>query len=195
MQLSASIDESDLGQVQPDQPVSFRVDSYPSQTFRGTVSQVRLNPTTVSNVVTYAAIIDAPNPGLKLKPGMTANLTIEVARRDDVLRVPSAALRFKPDAETLVRFGVKTAAPSAAKAATVWVSSGTSITPVSVQPGATDGSQTEVQGAPFAEGALVVTRASASGAATAAKSATSAGTGNPLMPAARGPGGPRPPGM
>ena len=65
------------------------------------MSQVRLNPTTVQNVVTYAAIIDAPNPALKLKPGMTANVTIEVARRDDVLRVPAAALRFKPTAEAL----------------------------------------------------------------------------------------------
>ena len=63
MQLNASIDESDLGNVQAGQPVTFRVDAYPSDTFRGTVSQVRLNPTTVQNVVTYAAIIDAGNPG------------------------------------------------------------------------------------------------------------------------------------
>ena len=107
MQVNANIDESDLGNVAPDQAVTFRVDAYPSETFRGTVSQVRLNPTTVQNVVTYAAIIDAPNPELKLKPGMTANVTIEVARRDDVLRVPAAALRFKPDADVLARFGAR----------------------------------------------------------------------------------------
>ena len=65
------------------------------------MKQVRLNPVVVSNVVTYAAIITAPNPELKLKPGMTANLTVEVARRDDVLRVPAAALRFKPTADVL----------------------------------------------------------------------------------------------
>jgi HlyD family secretion protein len=195
MQVNANIDESDLGQVKAEQPVTFRVDAYPSETFRGTVSQVRLDPTTVSNVVTYAAMIDAPNPGLKLKPGMTANLTIEVARRDDVLRVPSAALRFKPDAEVLARFGVNgTPATPASKSATVWMSTGPSISPVSVKAGASDGSQTEVIGAPFAEGALVVTRASASAATTAAKAATSGGAGNPLMPAARGPAGPRAPG-
>jgi len=187
MQLNTNIDESDLGQVQPNQPVTFRVDAYPSETFRGTVSQVRLNPITVSNVVTYAAMIDAPNPSLKLMPGMTANVTIEVARRDDVLRVPSAALRFKPDSDVLARFGVKGAAPPASKSATVWVSNGTSITPVPVKAGASDASQTEILGTPFAEGALVVTRASS----TAAKSASATGAGNPLMPATRGPGGPR----
>jgi HlyD family secretion protein len=66
---------------------------------------VRLNAATLNNVVTYAAMIDAPNPDLKLKPGMTANVTIEVSRRQNVLRVPAAALRFKPDAKTLARFG------------------------------------------------------------------------------------------
>jgi HlyD family secretion protein len=189
MQLNASIDESDLGQVRTDQPVTFRVDAYPSETFRGTVSQVRLNPTTVSNVVTYAAMIDAPNAGMKLKPGMTATVTIEVARRDEVLRVPGAALRFKPDAETLARFGVKAPA-SAAKSATVWVSNGTTISPVAVKVGASDASHAEILSAPFAEGALIVTRASSGVAATAARPPT-AGTGNPLMPATRGPGGPR----
>jgi HlyD family secretion protein len=94
MQLSASIDESDVGQVAAGQPVSFRVDAYPTETFNGTVSQIRLDPATVNNVVTYAAIIDASNPELKLKPGMTANATIEIARQDGVLRVPAAALRF-----------------------------------------------------------------------------------------------------
>ena len=160
--------------------MTFRVDAYPSETFRGTVSQVRLNPTTVQNVVTYAAIIDAPNPELKLKPGMTANVTIEVARRDDVLRVPAAALRFKPDADVLARFGV--AAPKAAggKSATVWISNGTTISPVAVTTGASDGSYTEILQAPFAQGALVVTRA-ASAAPTVAKA--SATNGNPLMPA------------
>ena len=187
MQLNTNIDESDLGQVQPNQPVTFRVDAYPSETFRGTVSQVRLNPITVSNVVTYAAMIDAPNPGLKLMPGMTANVTIEVARRDDVLRVPSAALRFKPDAEVLARLGAKGEAPLAAKSATVWVSNGTSIAPVAVKAGASDATHTEILGTPIAEGALLVTRASS----TAAKSPSASGAGNPLMPAPRGPGGPR----
>ena len=184
MQLNASIDESDLGSVQAGQAVSFRVDAYPSDTFRGTVSQVRLNPTTVQNVVTYAAIIDAANPQLKLKPGMTANLTIEVARRDNVLRVPAAALRFKPAPDVLTRFGVTGAKAPAGKSATVWVSNGVSISPVSVTPGVSDGTQTEIVGSPFAAGALLVTRAAAADGATTAR--PSATNGNPLMPAGRG---------
>ncbi len=96
MQLSASIDESDLGQIAEGQPVRFTVDAYPNDTFRGVVKQVRLNPVITSNVVTYAAIVTAPNPEMKLKPGMTASLTIEVARRDDVLRAPAAGCGSAP---------------------------------------------------------------------------------------------------
>jgi HlyD family secretion protein len=96
MQVNANIDESDVGRMRPGQAVTFRVDAYPTETFHGTVHQVRLNPTTVQNVVTYSTVIDVPNPELKLKPGMTANVNIEIARRDNVLRVPNAALRFRP---------------------------------------------------------------------------------------------------
>jgi HlyD family secretion protein len=96
MQVNASIDESDVGRMRPGQVVSFRVDAYPTEQFLGTVKQVRLNPVTVQNVVTYSTVIDVPNPELKLKPGMTANVSIEIARRDNVLRVPNAALRFRP---------------------------------------------------------------------------------------------------
>ena len=133
MQLSASIDESDLGQITTGQEVSFTVDAYPSETFRGTVSQVRLNPTTVSNVVTYAAIIDAPNTALKLKPGMTATVSIEIARREGVLRIPSAALRFKPSAEALQQLGV--VGTPVVKGPTVWVSTGKGVQPISVKTG------------------------------------------------------------
>src|SRR6185503_2071806 len=96
MQVNASIDESEVGRMRPGQIVTFRVDAYPTETFHGQVKQVRLNPTTVQNVVTYSTVIDVPNPEYKLKPGMTANVTIEVARRENVLRVPNAALRFRP---------------------------------------------------------------------------------------------------
>lgn len=96
MQVLASIDEAEVGRMRPGQPVTFRVDAFPTETFHGTVTQVRLQPTTVQNVVTYSTVIDVPNPQYKLKPGMTANVTIEVARRDDVLRAPAAALRFRP---------------------------------------------------------------------------------------------------
>src|SRR5207247_370484 len=73
------------------------VDAYPTETFHGTVKQVRLNPQTVQNVVTYSTVIDVPNPELKLKPGMTASVTIEIARRENALRVPNAAIRFRPN--------------------------------------------------------------------------------------------------
>src|SRR3954469_17291117 len=96
MQVNASIDESEVGRMRPGQAVTFRVDAYPTEVFHGAVKQVRLNPTTVQNVVTYSTVIDVPNPDYKLKPGMTANVTIEVARRENVLRVPNAALRFRP---------------------------------------------------------------------------------------------------
>jgi HlyD family secretion protein len=99
MQVIANIDEADVGRMRPNQPVSFTVDAYPREEFRGTVSQVRLQPTVVQNVVVYATVIAVPNPQLKLKPGMTATVTIEVARKDNVLRVPNVALRFRPTQE------------------------------------------------------------------------------------------------
>ena len=82
MQVLASLDESDVGRIRPGQAVRFRVDAFPTEEFTGSVTQVRLQPTTVQNVVTYQTVIDVPNPGLKLKPGMTANVNIEIARRD-----------------------------------------------------------------------------------------------------------------
>jgi HlyD family secretion protein len=99
MQVNANIDESDVGRMRPGQVVRFRVDAYPNDTFVGTVDQVRLNPTTVQNVVTYSTVIDVPNPDYRLTPGMTANVVIEIARRTNVLRVPNAALRFRPTKE------------------------------------------------------------------------------------------------
>ena len=100
MQVNASVDESDVGRIRAGQVVKFRVDAYPIEEFIGAVSQVRLQPIVTQNVVTYATVIDVPNTQLKLKPGMTANVTIEIARRNDVVRVPNAALRFRPNADT-----------------------------------------------------------------------------------------------
>ena len=96
MQVLANIDEAEIGKVRMGQPVNFRVDAYQNDVFNGTVSQIRLQPSTVQNVVSYSTVIDVPNPNFKLKPGMTANVTIEIARRNDVLRAPAAALRFRP---------------------------------------------------------------------------------------------------
>ncbi len=99
MQVNANIDEADVGRIRPGQHVTFKVDAYPTDTFDGTVSQIRLQPVVVQNVTTYGTVIDVPNPQLKLKPGMTANVKVEIAKRTDVLRVPNAALRFRPTAE------------------------------------------------------------------------------------------------
>jgi HlyD family secretion protein len=99
MQVSANIDESDVGRVRPGQTVTFRVDAYSGEEFRGTVAQIRLNPVVVNNVTTYATIISVPNDDLELKPGMTANLKVQIARRADALRVPNTALRFRPSAD------------------------------------------------------------------------------------------------
>ena len=96
LELDARVDESDVGRVKVGQPVAFTVDAYPGQTFSGTVRQVRLQPTVTQNVVSYTTVIDVPNPKQQLKPGMTATLDIEVARADDALLVPAAALRFTP---------------------------------------------------------------------------------------------------
>ena len=96
MRVIANIDESDVGRIRPNQRVTFTVDAFPAEEFVGSVSQIRLEPILTQNVVTYATVIDAPNPDLKLKPGMTATVTVEVARRENVLRIPNAALRFRP---------------------------------------------------------------------------------------------------
>lgn len=97
MQVYTATDESDVGMIHPGQIVSFKVDAFPRDTFRGRVSQVRLNPTTVQNVVTYTTVIDFDNPDLKLFPGMTAYVTIPVAQARQVLRIPNGALRYNPD--------------------------------------------------------------------------------------------------
>jgi HlyD family secretion protein len=97
MQVYAKTDESDVGGIRPGQQVTFKVDAFPKETFRGHVSQVRMNPTTVQNVTTYDTIVDFDNPDTKLFPGMTAYVTIPVSTATDVLRVSNMALRFKPD--------------------------------------------------------------------------------------------------
>ncbi len=97
MKVYARTDESDVGMIHTGQVVTFKVDAFPKDSFTGTVSQVRLNATTVQNVVTYNTIIDFDNPQMKLFPGMTAYITIPVADATNALRVPDGALRYKPD--------------------------------------------------------------------------------------------------
>jgi HlyD family secretion protein len=101
MQVEASIDEADIGQIEVDQKVDFSVDAYPDDTFNGVVRQVRFKPVIVSNVVTYTVIIDVPNPDMKLMPGMTATITVMIDSRNDILKVPSKALSFSPPPDYL----------------------------------------------------------------------------------------------
>ena len=96
MEIDTSVDEADISRVMVGQPVTFTVDSYPEMRFTGKVTQIRNAPIITQNVVTYVVVVGVDNKDLKLKPGMTANVTIETARKDDVLKIPSAALRFKP---------------------------------------------------------------------------------------------------
>jgi HlyD family secretion protein len=97
MQVQADVDQSDIGRIQVGQFARFTVDSYPDEMFRGRISQIRLNATVSQNVVTYPVIIEVPNPDEKLRPKMTANVTISVARVQNVLRIANAALRFRPE--------------------------------------------------------------------------------------------------
>jgi HlyD family secretion protein len=96
MQVNANVDEADIGNISDQADVRFTVDAFPNEVFRGTILEIRLNPQTVQNVVTYSVIISIENPDLKLKPGMTANITVTVDQRDNVVKLPNAALRYTP---------------------------------------------------------------------------------------------------
>ncbi|MEK7448287.1 MAG: efflux RND transporter periplasmic adaptor subunit, partial [Planctomycetota bacterium] len=101
IQVEASVPEADIGKIKINIPVTFTVDAYPELEFPGTVTQVRLSPTSVQNVVTYTVIIKADNSEEKLFPGMTATIIFETTRRENILKIPNAALRFKPEASML----------------------------------------------------------------------------------------------
>ena len=99
MLFRSSVDEADIGRVKEGQPATFTVDAYPEMQFQGKVTQIRNAPIIIQNVVTYIVVINVENKDLKLKPGMTANVNIEVSRKDNVLKIPTAALRFRPRAK------------------------------------------------------------------------------------------------
>lgn len=107
LKLTAGVDEADIGKVRPNMDVSFQVDSYPTEMFHGTVNAVRLNATTQNNVVTYPVWIDVPNPDLKLRPSMTAQVKVIVHTVSNVVRVPNQGLRFKPNAEIYAALGLQ----------------------------------------------------------------------------------------
>ncbi|MCR5132392.1 MAG: efflux RND transporter periplasmic adaptor subunit [Bacteroidales bacterium] len=148
MQVIADVDEADIGQVLEGQRVTFTVDAYPDDVFEGDVKQVRLEATTTSNVVTYEVVINAPNPDLKLKPGLTANVTIYTLEENDVLAVPTKALRFNPDEEILKGIGINVSGQAVPtdSTRTVWVKNGNSISPKQVVTGNTSGDKTGISG-------------------------------------------------
>lgn len=153
MQVVADVDEADIGDVKEGERVTFTVDAYPDDTFEGKVKQVRQEATTTNNVVTYEVVISAPNADLKLKPGLTANVTIYTAERKGVLSVPSKALRFIPQKETVGKMKIVDAANAKNK---VWTIEGNSIVAHKVNIGMTDGTNTQIVGG-IAEGTKVVT--------------------------------------
>jgi HlyD family secretion protein len=182
MQVDTSVAEADIGKLQTAMRATFTVDAYPNDRFTGTVRQVRNNPQTVQNVVTYDAVIDVANPDLRLKPGMTANCTFVWAERDDALRIPNAAMRFRPPPELLARLnpgagsgqrgrGANAEAAQGAGAArrgpaggapdpnrrTVWVLRNGQPQPVAIRSGVSDGSLTEVAEGELSKGDLVIT--------------------------------------
>src|SRR6058998_923005 len=112
MQIDSNVAEADVGTVEVGQDVDFTVDAFPMRTFHGKVVQVRNAPITVQNVVTYDTVIGVSNPDLKLKPGMTANVSIIIARKDNVLQIKNAALRYRPTVSTPAEMGSRSRAPA-----------------------------------------------------------------------------------
>ncbi len=163
MQVVADVDEADIGDVKEGENVSFTVDAYPDDTFTGVVKQVRQEATTTNNVVTYEVVISAPNADLKLKPGLTANVTIFTAERKGVLAVPAKALRFTPQKETVGKMKIVDSNANAKNK--VWTIEGNSIVSHKVNIGMTDGTNTQIISG-ITEGAKVITGLSVAGEAT-----------------------------
>jgi HlyD family secretion protein len=178
MQVNTSIDEADIGQIKKGQEVLFTVDAYPELTFDGKVKQVRLSPEIVQNVVTYQVILEVSNPELLLKPGMTANVTILVDHREDVLKVPTGALRFRPptqedeSGQARPESGIRPTGSQSAMAGTfpppasptsgnkqakIWIlDQEQKPQPIPVQLGISDGSSVEIVSGDLKEGDLVI---------------------------------------
>ncbi|HEY3356606.1 MAG TPA: efflux RND transporter periplasmic adaptor subunit [Polyangia bacterium] len=188
MQVDTSVAEADVGRLRPGMAATFTVDAYPGERFQGVVRQIRNAPQTVQNVVTYDAVIDVANGELKLKPGMTANASFVYADREDVLRVPNAALRFRPAGR-----GAPPAAAPAKRAPerpdqrTAWVLQGGQPQPVRLTAGATDGTMTEVAGGGLQAGDLVIIEALGAGGHGAPAGGGRPGGGGAGMGGPRGP--------
>jgi HlyD family secretion protein len=175
MQIWASVNEADIGQIHKGQTVTFTVDAFPGEVFRGEVNKIRLNATMTQNVVTYTVEVNTDNSNSKLLPYQTANLQFEVSKQSNALLVPNAALRWQPQAAKVhpdVRSAFITSqrrkeaasgAPTSSAAekephdrGTLWVRDGDFVRPVKVRIGLSDGSVTEILGGDIAEGDEVV---------------------------------------
>lgn len=141
MQVLADVDEADIGDVRPGESATFTVDAYPDDQFQGTVQQVRLGGSTSNNVVTYKVVISTSNADLKLKPGMTANVTIYTQQKSGVLSVPTKALRFTPAKETVGKMKIKDISNAKNK---VWTIEGNNIVAHQVNIGMSDGTHTQI---------------------------------------------------
>lgn len=142
MRVIANVDEADIGQVVEGQRVMFTVDAYPNDEFQGKVVQVRLEATTTSNVVTYEVVIDAPNPDLKLKPGLTANVNIYTLEENNVLIMPAKAMRFNPDPKIMNQIEgiqVEEKNNNTSGKRSVWVKTGNTISQRTISIGTSDG--------------------------------------------------------
>lgn len=145
MQIDTSVAEADIGKIEVGLPVEFTVDAYPDSPFNGSVSEIRNAPTTVQNVVTYDVVVKVDNPELRLKPGMTANVSIVVSSRNDVLRIPNRALRFR-------LFEKSKSTEKRDKGSGVWVLEDKKPKRVSITPGISDGTYTELLSGKINEG-------------------------------------------
>jgi len=174
MRVIADIDEADIGGVEEGQRVTFQVDAYPEDTFEGRVTQVRQNATTESNVVTYEVVISAPNEQLKLKPGLTANVTIYTLEKPGVLTVSNKALRFNPNPAILTPEQKIEDCPGKDK---LWKLEGNTFKAIAIQTGVTNGTITEVTG--IAEGTEILSEFSME---QAAPDDAQQGASNPFMP-------------
>lgn len=183
MQVVANVDEADIGDVKEGERVSFTVDAYPDDTFEGTVKQVRQEATTTNNVVTYEVVISAPNADLKLKPGLTANVTIYTAERKGVLSVPSKALRFTPQKETVGKMKIVDQTGNAKNK--IWTIEGNSIVAHKVNIGMTDGTNTQILNG-ISAGVKVVTGLNVTGGEQEEEQANASSERSPFAPGPRG---------
>ena len=176
MRVIADIDEADIGGVKEGQRVSFTVDAFPEDHFEGQVTQVRQQATTESNVVTYEVVISAPNNDLKLKPGLTANVTIFTMEKNNVLTVPSKALRFTPNEAIMAKDQIIKDCPGDHK---LWTKEGNTFTAHAVETGTTNGVLTEIVSG-ISAGTVVLTDFKISGGMTGMPQDQQ--TSNPFMP-------------